>query len=98
LQNRITAGIISVKKGEKRRLDHISVIESGHPAPDKNSVEAAPKICELAKDATEKDLFICGITGGASSLLVSPVDGISLVDKIHVNELLLKSGAPKRRY
>src|SRR5579864_9258124 len=29
LQSRITTGIISVKKGEKRRLDHINIIESG---------------------------------------------------------------------
>jgi glycerate 2-kinase len=94
LGRKITAGVISIKKGEDRRLAHIKVIESGHPFPDENSLKSAQEIVELIGHPSDRDLFICAITGGASSLLVSPADGISLQDKILMNELLLNSGAP----
>ena len=39
------------------------------------------------------DLICFCLTGGASSLLASPVEGVSLADKIFVNQLLLACGA-----
>ena len=94
LGEKITDGVISVKKGETGFLDHIRVFESSHPLPGENSKLAADEIFSIARRATSNDLFICAITGGASSLLVSPVDGISLDEKIAVNKMLLESGAP----
>ncbi|MEM1540011.1 MAG: DUF4147 domain-containing protein [Candidatus Bathyarchaeia archaeon] len=93
LGERITRGTIIVKRGEKRRLKNIRVLEAGHPIPDEAGYKGALEILEIAKDADEKDLVFCVVTGGASALMPLPVKGISLEDKKKVTELLLKCGA-----
>jgi len=93
LGERIKRGAINVKKGEKRRLNHIKVIEAGHPIPDEAGLEGAKEIVEIAEEAKEGDLVFCAITGGASALMPLPIGNISLEDKKKVTELLLKCGA-----
>jgi len=93
LGGRIKRGVINVKRGEKRRLKHIKVIEAGHPIPDEAGLEGTGKIMETAKEAKEGDLVFCAITGGASALMPLPAGNISLEDKKEVTELLLKCGA-----
>lgn len=93
LGGRIKRGVINVKKGEKRRLKRIKVIEAGHPIPDEAGLEGTKEIIEIAKKAKEGDLVFCAITGGASALMPLPARNISLEDKKKVTELLLKCGA-----
>ena len=93
LGNQIKEGIVIVKKGENRRLEHIEVIEAGHPVPDEAGLEGAKKVVEIAKKAKEGDLVFCVITGGASALMPLPAENISLEDKKKVTELLLTCGA-----
>ncbi len=47
----------------------------------------------LVEGLTEDDLVLCLISGGGSSLLVRPGEGLTLEDKQAVNAALLKSGA-----
>ena len=47
----------------------------------------------LAEQAEENDLVICLISGGGSSLMPMPREGISLKDKQALTNILLKSGA-----
>jgi len=93
LGEKIKQGIIIVKKGEKRRLEHIEVIEAEHPLPDEAGLKGAKKIIDIAEKAKERDLVFCAITGGASALMPLPAENISLEDKRKVTELLLKCGA-----
>ena len=93
LGNHIKKGLVIVKRGEKRRLKHIAVIEAGHPVPDEAGLEGARKIMQMAKEAKEGDLVFCVITGGASALMPLPAGNISLEDKRKVTELLLTCGA-----
>lgn len=93
LGSRITGGIVNIKRGENRRLNHIKVIEAGHPIPDEAGLEGTIEMLEIAKIAKEGDLVFCAITGGASALMPLPVGKISLKDKKDVTELLLKCGA-----
>ncbi|MFQ6081489.1 MAG: glycerate kinase [Candidatus Bathyarchaeia archaeon] len=93
LGERIKRGAINVKRGEKRRLKHITVREAGHPIPDKAGLEGGKEIMGIAKEAKEGDLVFCIITGGASALMPLPADGISLKDKKEITELFLKCGA-----
>jgi len=93
LGERITRGVINVKKGENRRLSHIKVIEADHPLPDEMGLKGTKEIIELTKEAKEGDLVFCAITGGASALMPSPAGKISLEDKKNVTLLLLKCGA-----
>ena len=95
LKDRIEDGVIVVPKGvaKKHKLSRIKLHESSHPIPDESSVSGAKKIIELAKRAGDNDLVICLISGGGSSLMALPREGISLKDKQRVTDLLLKSGA-----
>ncbi|MEM3579601.1 MAG: glycerate kinase, partial [Candidatus Bathyarchaeia archaeon] len=51
------------------------------------------RMLEIAENADEKDLIICLISGGGSSLMPMPRDGISLADKREITDALLKCGA-----
>ena len=71
----------------------ITIYESAHPVPDMASVAGATTMLELVRDLGEDDLVICLMSGGASSLLALPIDGISLADKQEITRRLLMSGA-----
>ena len=75
----------------------IEVVEAAHPVPDAAGLAAAQRIAAMAQGLTEKDLVICLISGGGSSLLTLPAQwkggGISLEEKQRINKALLNSGA-----
>ncbi|MBI4745508.1 MAG: glycerate-2-kinase family protein [Deltaproteobacteria bacterium] len=81
LGERIDEGVIIVKHGHTRPLVKIRQIAASHPLPDEAGVKGTEEIIETLKDADEKTLVICLLSGGGSALLVSPAEGISLKDK-----------------
>jgi len=93
LGDRIDEGIIVVKYGHTRPLRKIVQKEAAHPLPDEAGTKATAEIRELLKKAGEETLVICLLSGGASSLLVAPADGITLNDKRAMTDLLLSAGA-----
>ncbi|HMA53120.1 MAG TPA: glycerate kinase, partial [Acidobacteriota bacterium] len=93
LDERLTSGLAIVPwpvGKDPTRLEHI---EAAHPIPDARSVEAARRALEIASKAGEKDLLFVCISGGGSSLLTLPADGISLDKKRRLTEDLLRAGA-----
>ncbi|MEM7243521.1 MAG: DUF4147 domain-containing protein [Pseudomonadota bacterium] len=72
-------------------IEGVEVIAAGHPIPDENGLRASKKITRILEDATEDDRVIVLISGGGSALLPAPVEGVSLADKIAVNDILLKN-------
>lgn len=77
----------------KGLAQRIEVVEAAHPVPDAASLTAAERILALTKDLTADDLVLCLISGGGSSLLVLPTEGLTLDDKQRINRSLLESGA-----
>lgn len=77
----------------KNKLEKIILNGASHPLPDLNGVTGVEKMLEFLKDLTENDLVICLISGGASSLMVSPVEEITLKEYQNIVNLLLKKGA-----
>jgi glycerate 2-kinase len=73
--------------------EKITVIKSSHPIPDNNSLKASKKVIDLLKEAKRDDFIIFLISGGASSLIVSPLNTLNLQDKKTVNRYLLTCGA-----
>jgi hydroxypyruvate reductase len=71
----------------------IEVVEAAHPVPDAAGLAAAQRILQLAQGLTKDDLVLCLISGGGSSLLTLPCDGLTLEDKQRINQQLLESGA-----
>ena len=71
----------------------IEILESSHPVPDAAGLAAAERIVAFPQGLTEDDLVLCLISGGGSSLLTLPAEGMSLADKQAVNRALLDCGA-----
>ena len=87
------SGVVVTRYGYAVPCRRIEIIESAHPVPDEASVIAARRIRDTVADLNADDVVLCLISGGGSSLLVAPVEGLSLDDKQEVNRALLKSGA-----
>lgn len=87
------SGLVVTKYGHSVDAGRIEVMEAAHPIPDENSILAGSRILELASSATESDLVLVLLSGGASSLMEAPLEGISLRDLQLITESLLKSGA-----
>ena len=90
----IKSGIIVIPKGSKSKIKgkKFQIFNSRHPKPDKTSVKAAKEIIKFLQKRHQNELVIFLVSGGGSSLVALP-DKITLDDKIHVTDLLLKSGA-----
>ena len=90
----ITAGAVNCHKDEfKTKV--IKVHKAGHPLPDKNGAKGVDQMLELKDkyDIGKKDLVLVLISGGASSMLPAPAEGIKLKDQKEITDLLIKSGA-----
>jgi glycerate 2-kinase len=93
LGRRIARGLLNVKYGHVAPLRRIELNECGHPVPDRQGVEGARRIAEIASGAGRDDLVLCLISGGASALLPLPADSITLDEKQEVTKMLLACGA-----
>jgi glycerate 2-kinase len=91
----IDAGIIVTTYGHGAvpGPGRIRIYEAGHPIPDENGLKASQQIVDLVEQADERALVATLISGGGSSLFVSPCGGVSLAEKQMTTNLLLKTGA-----
>ncbi|MFI4888718.1 MAG: DUF4147 domain-containing protein, partial [Burkholderiales bacterium] len=87
------AGLVVTRYGHAVACRRIEVIEAAHPVPDAAGVDAARRILASVADLSGDDLVIALISGGGSSLLALPADGVTLDDKQQINRALLASGA-----
>jgi glycerate 2-kinase len=93
LGDRLTSGIVNVPYGDSSQTEKIRLHPASHPLPDQAGVEGANQMLKLAEKATENDLVICLISGGGSSLICYPRNGITLKEKQELTDALLRSGA-----
>ncbi len=87
-------GLIITRYGYARPCRGIEIVEAAHPVPDAAGLAATARMLALAQSLGPQDFVLCRISGGASALLVAPVEGVGLVEKQAVNAALLASGAP----
>ena len=87
------SGLVVTRYGYKVPCERIEVVEAAHPVPDDAGLDAARRIIALVQGLSEHDLVICLISGGGSSLLALPGEGLTLADKQALNRDLLRSGA-----
>ena len=88
------SGVVVTRYGYGASCQRIEIIEAAHPTPDANSLRAAHRLLDAVRDLTPDDLVLCLLSGGGSSLLCLPGEGLSLEDKQALNKALLASGAP----
>ena len=87
-------GQVIVPYGYSKPCQQILVSEASHPVPDYEGFLATQKILNLISGLSENDLVLALISGGGSSLMVSPVPGVTFSDKQKINKELLRCGAP----
>jgi hydroxypyruvate reductase len=86
-------GIVLTRYGHGLPLERIRVVEGGHPLPDKHGEQAARAILHEVRELGPSDFLLCLLSGGGSSLLSLPVNGISIHDLRRVTAELLRCGA-----
>jgi len=87
------SGLVITRYGHKKECRNIKIVEASHPVPDQAGLKATKEMIKLLKTLNEEDLLIVLISGGGSSLLVLPIDGVSLEEKQELTNSLLKCGA-----
>src|SRR5688572_18486641 len=73
IKKKMSFGLIVTKEGYSRAVPGFEIREAGHPIPDRRSVRVTDEVMELVSELGEEDLLLVLISGGASSLLFSPV-------------------------
>ena len=87
-------GLVITRYRHGLLTNRITVIEAGHPVPDTAGEQAASEILRKVKTLTAQDLLLVLVSGGGSSLLSLPAEGITMADLKQVTQQLLRSGAP----
>jgi hydroxypyruvate reductase len=91
LGNRVRGGVVvSPVPAAARGLEFIL---AEHPQPGPGSAHAGRRALEIAGSVPQHDDLLVLLSGGASSLLVAPADGISLEEKRESTGVLLRAGA-----
>jgi len=87
------SGLVVTRYEHGANCQKIEVVEAAHPVPDAAGLAVAQRVLKLVSGLSESDRVIFLLSGGGSSLLALPAEGISLKDKQAINKALLKSGA-----
>lgn len=91
LGDRIDAGaVVTPTPTEGERIERL---RGDHPVPSERGVESANRLVELLDGADEETLVLAVVTGGASAVIPTPVEGVSLSDLRATTDELLRSGA-----
>ncbi len=93
LGENISKGIIISGENFKPDSEKIFSFKGDHPVPGENSLRAAEELKDFVSNINKKDLVITLVTGGSSSMIVSPPAGIGINDISGINHLLIRSGA-----
>jgi glycerate 2-kinase len=86
-------GLVITCDGHDVPCQRIEVVQASHPVPDARGTEATRRIIQKVSHLNSDDLVLALISGGASSLLALPAEGIDLEAKRSINKALLACGA-----
>jgi glycerate 2-kinase len=86
-------GVVVTRYQHGLLTNRITIIEAGHPVPDDAGEKAALEIVRQVKTLTRDDLLLVLLSGGGSSLLSLPAEGITMADLSATTHELLRSGA-----
>jgi len=94
LKDKIDKGISINLKQVKEPVKNIKIVYGSHPYPDDKSVNSAKEVINFIKtEIKNDDLVFFLISGGASSLMTLPADGISLEEMIETTKTVMNAGA-----
>jgi glycerate 2-kinase len=85
-------GIVVTTDENHRYIAGFRCFAASHPVPDQRGLAAAEAVEALVTSLGEGDHLLLLISGGGSALLPAPAPGISLAQKMALNDALLASG------
>ena len=86
-------GLVVTRYQHSLPTQRIEVVEASHPLPDGRGEAAALRMLDMARELEPDDLLLALISGGGSSLLAAPVEGVTLKELRQVTKALLHGGA-----
>lgn len=72
----------------------VTVLFGSHPEPDRSSVRAARVALSFFSTFGKGDVLLCLVSGGTSSLVCLPRNGVTLEEKKRAVRRLVRAGAP----
>lgn len=94
VQDKLKTGVVVTTQDAAKVIAGVDTYVGGHPTPTEGSEKGAEAIEAAAGSAEDGDLVLVLVSGGGSALLTAPAKGLTLEDKIAVNDVLLGCGAP----
>ena len=85
-------GLVITNDENHRKIAGFDCFASAHPTPDERGIAAAKAIEDIVSPLNESDHLLLLISGGGSALAPAPAAGITLAQKIMLNDALLSSG------
>jgi glycerate-2-kinase len=86
--------VVAVGTHQSTELPHsVEWITAAHPLPDRQSLEAGARALAIADRTEPGEVLLLLLSGGASSLLALPADGVSLDDKRIAIDRAIRGGA-----
>ena len=86
-------GLVVTRDGHDVPCQNIQVVLAAHPSPDQRCIAGAQTLLEIARSAQPEDQIVFLLSGGASSLIACPPEGLELSDLQDVTHALLNGGA-----
>lgn len=91
---RAPALVVLPRGHSARGLPRRAVAFAAHPEPDASSLGAGRRALRFFRSFGREDTILCLLSGGASSLLAVPREGVTLAQKRRLVRELARTGAP----
>jgi glycerate-2-kinase len=91
--DRLRAGLVVTREGYGVPLARMTLRESSHPVPDARSEAAGREALAWIAAVPNDDVLVILLSGGASSLVTTPLPGLDLADLAATTQALLAGGA-----
>ncbi len=77
---------------ELRSRERMTLIESGHPIPDRHSLQAGSLLLDKVSTMSQDGRLLMLVSGGASALAEALPDGMSLADLQSITDEMISTG------
>jgi glycerate 2-kinase len=92
----LNSALLIMRRGDApralKRNNKVLVVESAHPVPDQSSLDAGDALLKYLAEVPDQSSLLVLISGGTSSLVEVPEEGITLAQLQQINDYLLASG------
>jgi hydroxypyruvate reductase len=93
LAGTVRQGVVISPELVKLSSARIAGFVGGHPVPNQRGADGAREIARLVRGLRPGETLLCLLSGGASSLMTLPPDGISVADVAAIASALMRAGA-----